>query len=284
MQDTVDLLMETDKVDFLPYALSGVCGLDSLPWEMPGNGDLSAFPIIDLWQTPQQSDMHGAEIPSTSLSAYASPVSLSQSCKCDEEVSDVVRNLSRATISRDTIKILRAGVTLTERLLVCPICYDVSKPPRVTVQNVLLIGQLMFEITTGYQKYLRWLEKYCMELDIRNETESVYLETGLGPSSELNLQVSGEKFRDLVVHGLQTDAERLLVLGKRFAQRQRNRHMIGHEACPDPEGRCRKKEYSVDHDPLDLCPQNPVARKLVPCFRIVDEVQGMIKQIADAVV
>jgi hypothetical protein len=158
-------------------------------------------------------------------------------------------------------------------------CYDVSKPPRVTVQNVLLIGQLMFEITSGYKTYLRWLNEYCTELDISNESRTVYL----GVPSELNLQISGEKLRDLVVHGLQMDVEKLLVLGKQFAQRQRDRHMVGHEACPNSEGRCRRKEDAASYDPLDLCPHDPVARKLVPCFRIVDEVREMIKQVADAV-
>jgi hypothetical protein len=32
---------------------------------------------------------------------------------------------------------------------------------------------------------------------------------------------------------LQVDVAKLLVLGKQFAQRQRNRHMVGHEACLD---------------------------------------------------
>ena len=138
----------------------------------------------------------------------------------------------------------------------------------------------MFEITSGYQTYLRWLNEHCTELDISNESRTVYL----GVPSELNLQIRGEKLRDLVVHGLQVDVAKLLVLGKQFAQRQRDRHMVGHEACLDSEGRCRRKEEAVDHDPLDLCPQDPVARKLVPCFRIVDEVSRMIKQVADAVV
>ncbi|KAG0160183.1 hypothetical protein PDIDSM_7710 [Penicillium digitatum] len=186
-------------------------------------------------------------------------------------------------MSHNIIPMLRTGVSLTERLLTCPMCYDVSKPPRATVQNVLLIGQLTFEITSGYQKYLRWLNEYCAKIDISNETRTVYLDSGLGIPSELTLQINGEKLRDLVVHGLQKDTERLLVLGKQFAQRQRNRHMVGHEACPNSEGLCRRKEDTVDHDPLDLCPHDPVARRLVPCFRIVNEVRGMIKQVADVV-
>ncbi|KAJ5140488.1 hypothetical protein N7448_003896 [Penicillium atrosanguineum] len=186
-------------------------------------------------------------------------------------------------MSHDVVQILRTGVALTERLLICPICYDVSRPPRVTVQNVLLIGQLMFGITAGYQKYIRWLKEYCNELDVGSNCETVYLDSGLGMPSDLSLQLSGERFRDLVMHGLQADTERLLLLGDKFAQRQRNRHMVGHEGCPSTEGRCQKKEDGFDHDPLDLCPQDPEARKLVPCFRIVDEVRRMIIEVADAV-
>lgn len=249
---------------------------------MLGNGDICSFPL-ELLQSARVNDIH-EEVPHMALEACISPVSTSQTCKCDEEVSIAVRNLARVNLSHSYIQSLRSGVSLTEQLLTCPICYDTSKPPRVTVQNVLLIGRLMFEITSGYQKYVRWLNKHCTELDVRNRSETVYLDSGYGFPPDLGLQISGEKFRDLVIHGLQMDAERLLVLGKKFAQRQRNRHLVGHETCPDAEGRCRREQYGVDHDPLDLCPQDPAARKLVPCFRIVDEVRGMIKQVADAVV
>ena len=272
------MLMGTGEFNSSPCEMPGACGFDSFQLEILGNGDISSFPL-ESWQPSRQNP----EIPPLASDAYVSPTSFSQSCKCDEEVTGIVRDLSRAKMSHDVIQTLRTGISLTERLLTCPLCYDVSKPPRVTVQNVLLIGHLMFEVTSGYQKYLRWLEKSCAELDTRNGSETVYLESGIGVHSGLNLQISGEKFRDLVMHGIQADAERMSTMGKKFAQRQRNRHMVGHEACPGPEGHCRKKEDGFDHDPLDICPQDPVARKLVPCFRIVDEVRGMISQVADAV-
>lgn len=276
------MLIQASELDSLPCGLSEHCGFNSFDWEMLGNGENRSFPR-ELWPTSRQSGSSDIGISSMALNAYVSPMSFSQSCQCDEEVSRIVRNLSRADMSHDVVQMLRTGVSLTERLLTCPICYDVSRPPRVTVQNVLLIGQLMFEITTGYRKYIRWLKKYCTELDVGNDSETVYLDSGLGMPSNLSIQLSGEKFRDLVMHGLQADTERLSMLGDKFSQRQRNRHMVGHEGCPDFEGRCRKKEDRFDHDPLDLCPQDPVARKLVPCFRIVDEVQGMIKEVADAI-
>lgn len=276
-QDAANIFIGGSQFEALSCELAGNCGFDALDWEILGNGNLGSFPV-ELCQASRQN--HTFPMASD---AYVSPTSLSGACKCDEEVSDTVRNLSRAEMSHDVVQMLRTGVSLVERLLTCPICYDVSKPPRVTVQNVLLIGQLMFEITSGYQKYIRWLNEHCTDLDAGNKGEAIYLSSGLGIASEFNIQISGEKLRSLVVEGLQDDVERLLALGKQFAQRQRNRHMVGHEACPGPEGRCRKKEYGIDHDPLDLCPQNPAARKLVPCFRIVDEVRGMIKEVADAV-
>ncbi|KAJ5757383.1 uncharacterized protein N7511_006077 [Penicillium nucicola] len=279
-QNAVDAVIHDENFASLPYELSGNCGFDSLHWEMLENGNIFSTPL-ESWQTLQHSETSEPEISTTALGAYASPVSLSQSCKCDEEVSEIVRNLSRANVSHGIIHMLRTGVSLAERLLTCPICYDVSKPPRLTVQNVLLIGQLMFGITTGYHKYLRWLREYCSELDMRCETEAIHLETSLGLPSGPTLQISGEKFQALVTHGLQTDAKRLLSLGDKFALRQRNRHLVGHEICPGTEGGCRKKE-DVNYDPLDLCPQDPAERKLVPCFRIVEEVRGMIRDVAEA--
>ncbi|KAJ5438114.1 uncharacterized protein N7458_009112 [Penicillium daleae] len=273
--------MEAAEMDSLSCTLPGICGLNSLQWEMLDHGDI---PLpIESWQTFRQDELQNPGMPLTGVDAYVSPVSLPQSCKCDEEVSAIVRTLSRADMSHDVIQTLRAGVYLAQRLLTCSTCYDTSKPPRVTVQNVLLIGHLMFEVTAGYQKYVRWLDKHCAELDVKNESETIYLDSGLGIPSSLNLQISGEKFHDVVLHGLQTDTEHLQVLGKSFEQRQRDRHMAGHETCPNPEGQCRRKDCGDGHDPLDVCPHDPIGRKLVPCFRIVDEVQGMIKQVADAV-
>ncbi|KAJ5732276.1 hypothetical protein N7493_003757 [Penicillium malachiteum] len=185
-------------------------------------------------------------------------------------------------MSHDIVLTLRTGMSLAERLLHCPVCYDVSKPPRVTVQNVLLIGHLMLEVTSCYQKYLRWLKSDSSEDGSMSEKHTIYLDSGLGFPSQMSLQINGERLRGLILEGLQLDVERLLILGDNFALRQRNRHMAGHEACPDTEGRCRRREYGVDHDPLDVCPHNAVARKLIPCFRIVDEVREMIKQVADA--
>ncbi|KAL3470878.1 hypothetical protein BJX99DRAFT_263820 [Aspergillus californicus] len=261
--------MEAGGFNSLPSELSANCGFDLPRGMLLGDSDPCAFPTS--WQIPHDFDI----LPTL----MESPVLFSQTCKCDEEVSDIVRSLSRASMSHDIIHTLRTGVSIAERLLTCPLCYDVSKPPRVTVQNVLLIGHSMFEVTSGYQRYLRWLNDKD-KVSAGNERKTVYLDSGLGG---VDLQISREKVKELVMHGLQTDVERLLVLGKKFAQRQRNRHMVGHEACPDPEGRCRQKQDGVG-DPLDICPYHPIARGLVPCFRVVDEVRGMIQQIADVVI
>ncbi|KAL4885955.1 hypothetical protein BJY04DRAFT_230158 [Aspergillus karnatakaensis] len=257
--------------DSLPSDLSSLCGFDALPRGLLlGDSDICTFPI-ESWRTPQYDILQSEP--------YVSPVSLPPSCKCDEEVSGIIRNLSHASMSHDVIQTLRAGVSLTERLLTCPICYDVSKPPRVTVQNVLLIGHLMFEVTSGYKKYLRWLNERDRENQNEQAHETIYLGSRLGG---VDLQISSDKVKELVMHGLQSDVERLLIFGKTFAQRQRNRHMVGHETCPDAEGRCRREQDGRDRDPLDVCPHHPVARGLVPCFRIVDEVRGMIQQVADS--
>ncbi|KAJ5291016.1 hypothetical protein N7478_000267 [Penicillium angulare] len=277
------MFVENSEPDSLTSGLAENCGFDTLPREMMGTSNVCSFPL-ELWQTSRQSelDMHTPDM-QLALEPYTSAVSPSQTrpCKCDEDVSNIVRSLNGANMGHDVILTIRTGVTLSERLLTCPICYDVSKPPRLTVQNVLLIGHLMLEVTSGYRKYIHWLDKNATGDDSRNDTETVYLDSGLGFPSELNLQISSEKLRDLVMDGLQMDVQRLLRMGERFAERQRHRHMVGHTTCPDAEGRCRRREYGIDHDPLDVCPHNPVARKLIPCFRIVDEVREMIQQVAD---
>ncbi|KAL2862498.1 Zn(II)2Cys6 transcription factor domain-containing protein [Aspergillus lucknowensis] len=276
------VIMGAGDFDSFPSELAANCGFDSLALPrgmLFGDGDACGLPI-EAWQMPQESEI---PLPSLDANSYLSPVSTSRLCKCDEEVSSIIRSLSRAGMSHDIIQTLRAGVSLTERLLTCPVCYDVSRPPRVTVQNVLLIGHLMFEVTSGYRKYVRWLKDHDSDSDkdaATDERKTVYFDSGLGG---IDLQISNDKLKDLIIHGLENDVERLLEFGKKFAQRQRNRHDVGHETCPDPDGRCRRNQDGSDRDPLDICPHHPVARGLIPCFRIVDEVQGMIQQVVDVV-
>lgn len=274
------MLLGNGDFTSLPLELTGACGLGSCSLDFSGNLDFGTFPIGPL-SNSQAVEPEG--LSDMSLAECISPPLSPQSCQCDEEVSDSVRALSRAAMSHSIIRSLRDGIGLTERLLTCPVCYDVSKPPRITVQNVLLIGRLMFEVTSGYQRYLRWLEKHCNELEQRNKSETIYLIPDLEIGSELGFKISGLKVQEFITHGLRADSDRLASIGNQFAQRQKNRHMVGHETCPGAEGQCRKEEYGLDHDPLDLCPHNAAARRLTPCFRIVDEVRSMIQQVAEAV-
>ena len=168
-------------------------------------------------------------------------------------------------------------------LLTCSVCYDLTKPPRVTIQNVLLMGRLMLEITSGYHRYLHWLRESTTEPADGNQSETVYLLPG-PLDALLGFKISGQKLQELILHGLQVDTERLSTLGREFALRQHNRHMVGHEACPDAEGRCWREEYGGDEvDPLEVCPQNCTAKSLTPCYRVVDEVWAAIEKVADAV-
>ncbi|KAJ5112779.1 transcriptional regulator family: Fungal Specific TF [Penicillium argentinense] len=278
----VESMLLSDDFSSFPFELSGSCGLGACALDFTGNLDFSSFPIGPLSNSHAGGEHeHPEAVSEMSLPSCISPPLSPQSCQCDEEVSDAVRALTRAPASHSLIQNLRDGIGLTEKLLTCPVCYDVSKPPRITVQNVLLIGRLMFEVTSGYQRYLRWLKTHCQELEEKSSSETLYLIPSLGIGAELGLKISGQKFHDVITHGLHADTDRMEAVGKQFAQRQKNRHLIGHETCPDEEGRCRREEYGLDHDPLDLCPHNAASRRLTPCFRIVDEVRAMIQQVAE---
>ncbi|UPL03145.1 hypothetical protein LCI18_014079 [Fusarium solani-melongenae] len=217
------------------------------------------------------------------LSPNASVISTvpPKSCNCSKQVFEIIRSLERTPVSHGTLHILRQGVELFEKLLTCPICYDMSKPPRITLQNVILLGRLSLEVTSGYHKYLEWVKEYCKSLAERKMSDTVYLVPGDEISSRVGFELSSDKFFELVIDGLHNDVQKLLDLGSRFATRQYNRHLIGHEACPDWEGRCWKEKLDVDPDPSDVCPQSPAARALTPCYRIVDEVRAKIKQFED---
>lgn len=162
-----------------------------------------------------------------------------------------------------------------ERLLTCPICYDIKKAPRLTIENVLLIGRLMHEVTTGYRRYWRWVGGGGGGGDLGKQ-DTIRI-------GGVQFEVNRRMVHAVVRQGLQADAARLTDLGGRFALRQHNRHLVGHETCPDPEGRCWRERYDMDNDPLDICPQNAAARMLTPCYRVVDAICGGIKVFADDV-
>jgi hypothetical protein len=204
-------------------------------------------------------------------------------CCCAQQVFETLRLLQRDTASHGTMPLLRQATNLLDKLLVCSICYDVSKPPRITLQNVLLLGRLFLGVTTSYHEYLEWVKDYCQALADRGTSDKVYLPTNTdATSSMLGFEIAGDKLFDLIAHGLQADAKRLSDLGARFAIRQHNRHLIGHESCPDAQGRCWKEKADFDPDPSDVCPQSAAARTLTPCYRIVDEVNSHIKRFKEA--
>lgn len=243
---------------------------------------LYSFPL-DSFRACLSNDVHDSlyERDPTELSSNASVTSTAprQSCDCTKQVFEIIRSLKNP-VSYGTVHALRQGIDLFDKLLVCPICYDVSKPPRITLQNVLLLGRLVLAVTTGYQQYLEWFKDHCSGL---LEGETVYLIPGADISTALGFKIGSDKLYELVAHGLQTDAQRLSDLGRSFAARQHNRHRIGHEACPDSQGRCWKERDDIDPDPSDVCPQSAAARALIPCYRVVDEVRSQIQQFEDAV-
>lgn len=261
------------------------------------SNDFGALPLLDFSDSEQLAALpldsfraclsNGVqERDPTELSSNASVTSNTpqqQPCDCSKRVFEVMRSLKRGQLSHDTVSVLRQGADLFSTLLTCPVCYDVSKPPRITLQNVILLGRLSLEITTGYQRYLTWLKEYCNSLAERRMEDTVYLMSGGDAGSALGLVIDNDKLYDLVICGIRKDAQRLSNLGGQFALRQHNRHLIGHEACPDSEGRCWKEMNDIDPDPSDVCPQSAAARALTPCYRIVDEVRSKIRILEDAV-
>ncbi|KAF7562269.1 hypothetical protein G7046_g1864 [Stylonectria norvegica] len=248
--------------------------LSVLPMDMLEMSDFGAFSDMQF----RQMGTSTGDLYELSFDASKASVPVPESCECAQEVSESLRSLRRTLLSHNIVRQIRRAVDLVEKLLICPICYDVSKSTRITIQNVMLIGRLMLEATSAYRRYLRWLKDPCNE-----QSEMVYLIPGTDISLAFGYEISGEKIRDVIIHGLRDDVRRLENLGGRFALRQHNRHMMGHEACPDAEGRCWREEDDIDRDVLDICPQSCTSKSLAPCHRIVQEVRATIQQLAEAI-
>ncbi|KAI1333616.1 hypothetical protein F5Y15DRAFT_339868 [Xylariaceae sp. FL0016] len=241
---------------------------------------LTSMPL-DFFGSCLDENTHGRDalLPSTSPCDISS-MQL-QTCNCADKVFEIGRSLDRGPVSHGTLLVLRMGVSLVQKLLTCHVCYDTTKPPRATLPNVLLIGRLAIDLMAGYHTYLDWVQKTCRDLTEKNGTEVVFLMPGLDGVCGPGLDISGEKLYELITHALHSDAERLLSLGKQFESRQRNRHLIGHEACRVPGGRCWREGYGANPDPSDVCPQSAASDILTPCYRIVEEVRTRFKKFAD---
>lgn len=227
--------------------------------------------------TSRTTATHDSAVPQLAPDAAHSPAT--PSCECSEDVFKTLRSLEHAPISHGTLQRLRFGIDLYERLITCPVCYNLAKPPRITIQNVLLIGRLMVEVASGYERYLQWIRDTGAQS--KEQGKTIYFDPSEEASSLLSFQISDAQLRDILIQNLRADFERLSALGKRFGRRQQDRHSIGHEACPNAQGRCWKEDNVADLDPLDICPRNPAAKALTPCFHIVDEVQRLTKKVQD---
>lgn len=242
--------------------------------ELAGNDDYFGMLGQSTSDTATTQDDIVPELVPDAVATPATP-----SCGCAQDVFKTIRLLKQTPSSHMILHRLRFGVDLFETLLACPVCYNLAKPPRITIQNVLLIGRLMVELGLGYQSYLRWVRDTRAQSN--DEAKTVYFSPGDEASALLSFEIGDVQFQEIVIHGLRTDAQRLSALGRQFSLRQQDRHSIGHETCPSAEGRCWKEENEVDLDPLDICPRNPAAKTLTPCFRIVEEVERTINRIQD---
>ncbi|KAM3432556.1 hypothetical protein MY4824_006514 [Beauveria thailandica] len=240
---------------------------------LPGNGD---FPG-DFGQSASNAATHNNITPQLVSDALGTPTT--SSCECGADVLEALRLLKQLPTSHALLQRLRFGVDLFERLITCPVCYNLAKPPRITIQNVLLIGRLMVEVTSDFRHYLQWIREACTQSN--SEAKVVHVAPGEETASMLAFAVSNVQFQEMLIHSLRTDAQRISALGKKFERRQNDRHKIGHETCPTAEERCWKEENTVELDPLDICPDDPAAKVLTPCFRIAEEVQSRIQRLQD---
>ncbi|KAH9902358.1 hypothetical protein F4778DRAFT_791310 [Xylariomycetidae sp. FL2044] len=277
---------EDDAADFFALDFSTQDQLASLPLDFFGpclHSGNSSHSRADGLQSPPPTDTATSQTTGPEPQPQLQPQA---SCTCAEHVFETGRSLKRRAASHSLLPVLRVGADLMQTLLVCAVCYDVTRPPRETLANVLLLARLALDVAAGYQRYLAWLRAKCRGLAARGETEPVFLLPGADAAAAgPDLGVGGDQLWALVTHGLRRDAERLAALGRQFAARQRSRHRIGHETCPGPEGRCWKDDDrgAPPADLLDICPQSATAETLTPCYRIVDDVRAKFREVAEAV-
>ena len=279
--DVVDTILDLGSLPLYPPDFADTGDFGCLPPELLG---------------PCHTTRHGRDDVDAPDARLYDPLSPDQSrdplhepCSCADDVARLIRTLRRCAVAHAMLRDLRVGADLMEQLLACGVCYNLSKPPRLTIQNVLLIGRLMHQVTIGYRRHLRWVQDTWGDHADTGPRETVHIVThrenggDVSDATTVGIQTSSRMFRDLIVDGLQMDAARLMELASRFALRQHNRHLVGHEMCPDSEGRCWRERYDIDTDPLDICPKSAASRTLTPCFRIVDAVHASIKAYAEEV-
>jgi hypothetical protein len=128
------------------------------------------------------------DLPELSTDTTVAPFLLPQACQCTDDVFNIVRTLKGPCIPHGFLSTRRQGVNLFVRLLGCAIFYDLIKSPRVIIQNVLLIGRLMSELTSGYQRYLTWVTESCDKLVEENQRKGVHLTVDLELGADLGLK------------------------------------------------------------------------------------------------
>ncbi|KAK8149790.1 hypothetical protein G3M48_005543 [Beauveria asiatica] len=116
---------------------------------LPGNGD---FPG-DFRQPASNAATHNNITPQSASGALGTPTT--SSCECGADVLEALRLLKQLPTSHALLQRLRFSVDLFERLITYPVYYNLAKPPRITIQNVLLISRLIVEVTSGFRHYLQ---------------------------------------------------------------------------------------------------------------------------------
>lgn len=200
-------------------------------------------------------------------------------CTCMELVHEHLSALEAAVAKLQSIKILRKSTGVAEKVLGCPVCFDINRRPSDVSGNVLLFSSLMLSITTCYGNIFRNEEQTAAESIRSTSPIRLFLGHDLDQSCLVDFSFGGRDYRNLLKRAFSSELDRLSLICHSFSARQRRLHENGHEQCCTGQP-CKRLDATgrVVH-PADACPRAMGSMPSFSCFWSATHVQSEIEKI-----
>ncbi|EWY79891.1 hypothetical protein FOYG_16956 [Fusarium oxysporum NRRL 32931] len=205
---------------------------------------------------------------------------LTHGCDCFQAISRYFTSVDGSSSGLGRFTSLREAITLSDRVLLCPVCFNLHRGEACISKNIVLLGALMSDVAMSYSRITYRLFEETFKPNHDKSRVGIVLGQQESPESLISMSLDAKSYWILVKSALMEDLARLSDLCAAFETRQLKAHDLGHEQCVAGSP-CTSRQAGVPSaisDYVKTCPRNIDPRKTFSCFRTVNQVFSAVRE------
>ncbi|KAM0418610.1 hypothetical protein ACHAPT_012413 [Fusarium lateritium] len=223
--------------------------------------------------TPQDESMEDAVHPLLRLD-------LTDECDCFQAISRYFTSVDHSSSGLGRFTSLREAITLSDRVLLCRVCFNLYRGEAYISKNIVLLGALMSDVAMSYGRLTHRLFEETFKPNHDKSRVGIVLGQQESPESLISMSLDAKSYWTLLKSALVEDLARLSDLCAAFETRQLKAHDLGHEQCVAGSP-CTSRQAGIPSaisDYVKTCPRNVDPRKTFSCFRTVNQVFSAVRE------